>query len=188
MQYNSKRSFSIKNRKKDEIQFETTTTTILEDDDDDEDIEFQQFVQWIYSLSREELLNAMAFTFHKHKTEYHDYDLLLELTKLQCPPSTPVHPKAMGYSGVPKLDYYYREESYLRWMKPRLFQLQYDDDSEGVSSNHFDSELNDILQKAGISMNGLSSISNQKNKSQSKQQQQSQKISSYSKKENSTVG
>ena len=85
--------------------------------------EFRNFRQWVLSLSREELLDAMAFTFHGQ-----EYDMLLDMVKLQPPPPIPVHPRAVGYKSRSqkgaRLDYWYREEECLRWRQPRLFQLE----------------------------------------------------------------
>jgi hypothetical protein len=135
------------------------------------------------SLSREELLNGMAFAFQQQDQQrsYYEYELLLELVHLQCPPSTPVHPKAIPYrskASPPKLDYYYREESYLRWIRPRLFQLLIrcgDDDDDEDTSNRYSgsggSELNDILRMAGITL--PSKNINNKNANNSKKKRKS---------------
>jgi len=113
------------------------------------------FRRWVVSLNREELLDAMAFTFKpdnntpKSSTNAipigfsssldgssssiftgvgrsHEYELLLSMVQLQPPPPTPVHPRATGYKSRSqkgaRLDYFYKEEEYLRWTKPRLFQ------------------------------------------------------------------
>eukprot|EP00536_Pseudo-nitzschia_multiseries_P007612 jgi/Psemu1/196021/e_gw1.181.4.1 len=108
------------------------------------------FNRWVMSLNREELLDAMAFTFQPntnnisqgstttpnsvssyHKStcmevDSHEYELLLLMVQLQPPPPTPVHPRATGYKSMSqkgaRLDYFYKEEEHLRWTKPRLFR------------------------------------------------------------------
>ncbi|KAL3924577.1 MAG: hypothetical protein SGILL_000962 [Bacillariaceae sp.] len=85
--------------------------------------EFEAFKLWVRSLSREDLLDAMAFTFHGH-----EYDILVDMVQLQSPPPTPVHPIAVGYKSRSqkgaRLDYWYREEECLRWRQPRLFHFE----------------------------------------------------------------
>jgi len=97
--------------------------------------EHDGFKRWVTSLSREELLDAMAFTFRpdtnsralSSSVKSHEYFLLCQMVELQPPPPTPVHPRATGYKSRSqkgaRLDYFYREEEHLRWRKPRLFQF-----------------------------------------------------------------
>ena len=98
------------------------------------------FRRWVTSLSLDELLDAMAFSFqpdpaprgssreacNSGMANSHEYELLLSMVKLQPPPPTPVHPRAPGYKSRSikgaTLDYFFREEENLRWIKPRLFQ------------------------------------------------------------------
>ena len=87
--------------------------------------EFQAFRRWLLGLERDELLQAMQVTFPVSTScviqECHEYHLLLEIVKLQSPPPTPVHPRAMGYRPAsqygPQLDYETRKRP------PRMFQL-----------------------------------------------------------------
>lgn len=109
---------------------------------------FAGFKRWVVSLNREELLDAMAFTFQPDsnnskssmttpiegsvdssisaRVNSHEYELLLSMVQLQPSPPTPVHPRATGYKSRSqkgaRLDYYFKEEENLRWTKPRLFQ------------------------------------------------------------------
>ena len=112
---------------------------------------FAGFKRWVISLNREELLDAMAFTFQPDsnsskpsmattpiggsldsstataaRVNSHEYELLLSMVQLQPSPPTPVHPRATGYKSRSqkgaRLDYYFKEEEHLRWTKPRLFQ------------------------------------------------------------------
>jgi hypothetical protein len=89
--------------------------------------EFVGFRRWLFSLSQQELLDSMQFTFHNSPgtNECHEYDLLMEMVRLQLPLQTPVHPRALGYKPRsqfgPQLDYEHGKEK-SRWTKPRLFQ------------------------------------------------------------------
>ena len=85
---------------------------------------FADFKRWVISLNREELLDAMAFTFQPDsnspksssmmatipirgsldssaaaaaRVNSHEYELLLSMVQLQPSPPTPVHPRATGY-------------------------------------------------------------------------------------------
>ena len=84
--------------------------------------EFPRFRRWLFSLDRDELLNAMRFSF-AGGVESHEYDLLVEMVQLQSPPPTPVHPGALNYKPWsqfgPQLDY---GAERLRSTQPRLFQ------------------------------------------------------------------
>jgi hypothetical protein len=89
--------------------------------------EFARFRRWLFSLSQQELLNYMQFTFQTcpGTNESHECDLLKEMVQLQPPLQTPVHPRAMGYKPRsqfgPTLDYEHGKGK-SRWTKPRLFQ------------------------------------------------------------------
>jgi len=120
------------------------------------------FKCWVTSLNRDELLDAMAFTFQPDpitKTSMatpslpylnvsnssiaksHEYDLLSDMVKDQPPPPTPVHPRAMGFKSRSekgaRLDYFFREEENLRWTKPRLFQWVEQHDQSSHFYNNF---------------------------------------------------
>jgi hypothetical protein len=103
-------------------------------------VELENFKQWVFSLEKEELLDAMSFTFQSIPGGgSHDYDLLLEMVRLQSPPPTPIHNKAMGYMPCSRkgarLDYALREEERLRWTQPRLFRFYCDEQATIRRSN-----------------------------------------------------
>lgn len=85
----------------------------------------------------------MAFAFQPSSSagnsSSHEYDLLLEMVRLQAPPSTPIHNKAMCYNPCSqkgaRLDYYYREEGRLRWTQPRVFRWRIDEETTIRRSN-----------------------------------------------------
>jgi hypothetical protein len=53
--------------------------------------------KWLQTLSEEELLEAMSFSFDRDGSgKSHEYDLLVQMLSLQSPPPTPIHPRAMG--------------------------------------------------------------------------------------------
>jgi hypothetical protein len=87
--------------------------------------EFADFRRWLFSLNQTELLSAMEFSFQPsmENSGSHEYDILVEMVKLESPPPTPVHPRAMGYRPRsqlgPQLEY---GEETLRRTQPRLFQ------------------------------------------------------------------
>lgn len=89
--------------------------------------EFAKFKQWLFNLNREELLFSMQFSFETSSDtgESHELDLLKDMVKLQTPPETPVHPRAIGFKPRsqygPKLDHDRGTEK-SRWTRPRLFQ------------------------------------------------------------------
>lgn len=87
--------------------------------------ELRQFQQWLQSLSRRELLQAMQFTFQGTPSS-HEYELLSEMVRLESPPPTPVHPRAMGYWPLmsqrgAQLDHPHGARVLLR-TRPQLFQ------------------------------------------------------------------
>jgi hypothetical protein len=99
--------------------------------------EFQAFRRWLLGLERDELLEAMRVTFPASSScviqECHEYNLLVEMVKLQSPPPTPVHPRAMGYRPAsqcgPQLDYEARKRP------PRMFQLSPQSTSTSTTSS-----------------------------------------------------
>ena len=121
---------------------------------------FGGFRRWVTSLNREELLDAMAFsfqpdpmtrvpsleTYNSARLSSHEYDLLLSMVQLQPPPSTPVHPRATGYKSRSqkgaRLDYFFKEEEHLRWTKPRLFQWAEQSEQPSTSYNNFGGRVN----------------------------------------------
>ncbi|VEU35781.1 unnamed protein product [Pseudo-nitzschia multistriata] len=68
------------------------------------------------------------------------------MVRLQPPPPTPVHPRATGYKSRSqkgaKLDHFYKEEEYLRWTKPRLFQLSEKENQSSFLNNSNNGRLN----------------------------------------------
>ncbi|KAG7353859.1 nucleotidyltransferase domain containing protein [Nitzschia inconspicua] len=107
--------------------------------------QLHDFQAWVLSLKTEELLDAMAFAFQQQpsngysSSSSHEYDLLLEMVRLQSPPPTPIHNKAMGYHPCSqrgaRLDYAYREEDRLRWTQPRVFRFRIDEEATIRRSN-----------------------------------------------------
>jgi DNA polymerase sigma len=128
----------------------------------------------------------MAFCFHPNHSASttaattaaaatsHEYDLLLDMVRLQSPPPTPVHPRAVGYKSTSqkgaRLDYYYREEERLRWTQPRLFQLEGIREDEDAFDNDFYSG------KATSIQNRLARMQRQKQKTQQQEQRRYQVI------------
>jgi len=95
-----------------------------------------QMRDWIHSLTSEELKEAMCFTFksddedsNSNKQSSHEYDLLIEMLNNQCPPPTPIHPRALNFktaSDQPITDGRRCEEERIlrsRFEIPRLFQF-----------------------------------------------------------------
>lgn len=93
--------------------------------------EHEKFQNWVRSLDRSHLLRAMEFSFQtddSSNSSSHEYDLLLEMIKLQPPPPTPIHPRAVWHkvsSAKGKTDGRNEAVRVLksRIEKPRLFQL-----------------------------------------------------------------
>jgi len=91
--------------------------------------EVDSMKSWLRSLSEEQMQEAMSFTFNNDYTgRCHEYDLLMEMLSLQAPPSTPIHPRAMGVKrasnsgasdGRSNSQRIIRE----RFRRPRLFKL-----------------------------------------------------------------
>jgi predicted house-cleaning noncanonical NTP pyrophosphatase (MazG superfamily) len=134
------------------------------DNQSEESESIDGFKQWVLSLNREELLDAMAFTFQPDSTnsksstttptysslhasahsgvKSHEYDLLLSMVQLQPPPPTPVHPRATGYKSRSqkgaRLDFFFREEEHLRWTKPRLFQWAEEENQSALFYKNYD--------------------------------------------------
>ena len=88
--------------------------------------EHTEFKRWVSSLDRTQLLNAMSFAFQEdgpsnnniHSS--HEYELLLEMIRLQAPPSTPIHPQVGGgRDGRNETARILRD----RTKRPRLFQF-----------------------------------------------------------------
>ncbi|KAL3927534.1 MAG: hypothetical protein SGBAC_013049 [Bacillariaceae sp.] len=87
--------------------------------------EYDLFRNWLNSLCKQELLDAMQISFETSSEGSHEYDLLREMIVLQVPLETPVHPRALGYKACtqlgPSLDYEYGKERSI-WKRPRMFQ------------------------------------------------------------------
>ena len=87
------------------------------------------FRDWVLSLSKNELVEAMSFDFMRSSddsTHSVDYDILLEMVVEMSPPESPVHPRGMGVKKRmskfgPQLDYEHGKEK-LRVSNPRIFQ------------------------------------------------------------------
>lgn len=65
--------------------------------------EAASFRRWCMSLTVEELRTALQFPFEQQngssrKDRNPEFDLMLEMVRLEPPPPTPVHPRAMGYT------------------------------------------------------------------------------------------
>lgn len=103
-------------------------------------------LKWLSSLSDDDLIQHMTFSFQKDKNGIsHEYELLVEMLRLQSPPPTPIHPRALGFKlatggfvndGRNEIQRVHKN----RFRRPRLFQLiekQQTDDLEtihGISS------------------------------------------------------
>jgi len=111
-----------------------------------EEKEHVAFRRWLRSLSRSQLLNAMEFSFILDEdspqsgvggstssvvgssNSSHEYDLLVEMVKLQSPPPTPIHPRAVEYqpaTGRGKTDGRHEGARILRnrTKRPRYFRF-----------------------------------------------------------------
>ena len=87
----------------------------------------QSFKQWISSLDWQELLVALEFEFVCVDDCSVEEELLREMIKLQVPPPTPIHPRALSFrphSASGATDGRNEEERIIRdrFRRPRLFQ------------------------------------------------------------------
>ena len=95
--------------------------------------------RWLRSLSEEQIVEAMSFSFNNDSYgKCHEYDLLVQMLSFQSPPPTPIHPRAMGVkhaSSVFATDGRNELQRVLRnrLVRPRLFQF-----IERQSNNTFD--------------------------------------------------
>lgn len=94
--------------------------------------EHAEFQQWVRSLSLSQLLNAMELSFQQDAStggsSSHEYDLLAEMVRMQSPPPTPIHPRAVFYkpaSGKGKTDGRNEAARVLRnrTQRPRFFRF-----------------------------------------------------------------
>eukprot|EP00978_Attheya_sp_CCMP212_P015391 scaffold39755_cov52-Attheya_sp.AAC.2 len=120
---------------------------------DNDDEEISAVKAWIATLSKDELLHAMAFVFQSDNSDSsngaesgrssasrsvirgsglkqlsHEYDLLCQMVDLQSPPSTPIHPRVVPYKSATKRGVTDgRDENERvrrnRFRRPRLYQL-----------------------------------------------------------------
>lgn len=94
--------------------------------------ELARFKRWLAELSWEELQNAMTFsletnTLSNQSPHQLERDLLREMVRLQVPPSTPIHPRAISYTtaslkGVTDGRSEEEHARYSRKHRPRLLQ------------------------------------------------------------------
>jgi Nucleotidyltransferase domain len=94
------------------------------------DSEHVEFRRWVYSLTHAQLLNAMEFSpyIDGPANTSHEYDLFIEMIRLQPPPLCPIHPRAVSYnvaSAKGKTDGRNPALQVLRnrMQQPRLFQF-----------------------------------------------------------------
>jgi DNA polymerase sigma len=111
-----------------------------------EDDKMTPILKWLSSLSDNDLIEHMTFSFQIDKNGIsHEYNLLVEMLRLQSPPPTPIHPRGVGFklaTGGCANDGRNEMErvNNNRFRRPRLFQLiekqQTDnfDTSHGISS------------------------------------------------------
>jgi Nucleotidyltransferase domain len=95
-----------------------------------QDSEHLEFRRWVYSLTHSQLLNAMEFSpyIDGPANTSHEYDLFIEMIRLQPPPLCPIHPRAVPYnvaSAKGKTDGRNPTLQVLRnrMQQPRLFQF-----------------------------------------------------------------
>ena len=125
-----------------------------------EDEEHAEFLFWLKTLDRSQLLNAMEFSFREdaQSNSSHEYDLLAEMVQMQSNPPTPIHPRAVFYkpaSGKGKTDG--RNEAARvfrnRIKRPRFFRF-FESKSIAFAGGPFGGNLPSLAASAGASTGG----------------------------------
>lgn len=103
--------------------------------------------KWLSSLSDDDLIQHMTFSFQTDKNGIsHEYELLVEMLRLQSPPPTPIHPRAIGFKlatggFINDGRNEFERVTKNRFRRPRLFQLIEKQQTDKFETSHGISSL-----------------------------------------------